>query len=220
MGTPFVLEVADWAALISTDTVEQLGAAEGPEAIPAQMRRRLPPFARDVARCALPVLRADPASTVVFSSPHGDLVSAVTLLSDLARKELLSPALFSLSVHNAPAGVLSLCVTERGDHTAIASDSGTLSAALIECYVRLAEGGFDSIILIHAEDKLPEIYAHLDEDAPGVFLALRLRRAGSANAAETVVHLGRSGAAAVVRAISSGMRRIGFGPPSEKAIAA
>jgi hypothetical protein len=220
VGTPFVLEVADWAALISTDPVEQIGAAEGPETIPAQMRRRLPPFAREVARCALPILRADPASVVVFASPHGDLVSAATLLSDLARKELLSPALFSLSVHNAPAGVLSLCVTERGDHTAIAGDAATLPAALIECYARLAESGSDALTLVYADQKFPEVYAHLEEDAPGVVLALRLRRASGAAAAQAMIRAGRASAVAAARALVGGARHLTFDPAAEEAMAA
>lgn len=209
MGPSYALEVADWAALISSDSVEQLGAAEGPECIPSQYRRRLPAFARDAARCALPVLRVDPTAPVVFSSVNGDLPSAATLLSDLARKELLSPALFSMSVHNAPAGVLGLCLSEHGDHTAIAGASATLPAALLECYARLLEDDVDSVVLIHADDRMPPIYAQFDEDTPGAFLTLRLRRATAVDATVQVTP-GRTGAVALARSLQNGARQLSF----------
>lgn len=219
MGTTYALEVADWAALISADSVEQLGAAEGPETIPAQYRRRLPAFARDVARCALPVLRADPNAPVVFSSVNGDLASAVTLLTDLARKELLSPALFSLSVHNAPAGVLGLCLSERGDHTAIAGGDATLSSALLECFTRLADEDVESVVLIHADERLPSAYAELDNDTPGAIITARLRRAQNADGAGPVAP-GRAGAVALARALHDGARKLGFSPLFAEAVAA
>ncbi|MCR6645149.1 MAG: beta-ketoacyl synthase chain length factor [Terricaulis sp.] len=60
---------------------------------------------------------------MIASGTRGDLDSTVKLLTDLAQGELLSPALFAFSVHNAPAGALSLCLSPNGDHTALAGDA-------------------------------------------------------------------------------------------------
>ncbi|RZJ20340.1 MAG: hypothetical protein EON85_16025, partial [Brevundimonas sp.] len=73
--------MTNWAAIISSGDAERFGAAEDATAIPMQQRRRLPPFTRDVLQCALPLLRERPDTSVVLSSPNGDLDSTVTLLT-------------------------------------------------------------------------------------------------------------------------------------------
>lgn len=218
MGRSLVLNVDAWGAIVSAETAEQLGAAGPVSDIPAGQRRRLPPFTRDVLRCALPLLRDAPETPVVFSGTHGDLESTVKLLSDLAQGELLSPALFALSVHNAPPGALSLCATPAGDHTAIAGGDAALSAGLTECYARIATGETQSVLLIHAEERLPEIYANLDETAPGIFLAMRVTAATDGAAAIVGNH--RAGAAALAHALQAGATQLTFTPPHLQARAA
>lgn len=220
MATSLVLDVAEWAALVSTDVVEPLGMAADATVIPAQLRRRLPAYSRDVARCAMPLLQAAPGCDVVFSSPHGDLASTVTLLTDLAKRELLSPALFSHSVHNAPPGILSLCVADHGDHTAIAGGADTLAAALVEAHARLASAETASLVVVHADERLPPIYAHLDDEAPGVCLAMRLTLVGASADGEVAITEGRDGALALVRALQAGVRRLRFSLPHIEALAA
>lgn len=220
MGRSLVLEAAAWAAIVSADTVEQLGAAGAASEIPMALRRRLPLFSRDMVRCALPLLRARPADTVITSGTRGDLDSTVKLLTDLARGELLSPALFAFSVHNAPAGALSLCLKPTGDHTALAGAEGAFAAALTEAYARLALNEAESVLVIHAEERDPEFYEHLgDSKTPGVFFAARLERAGSDEAAHDLAPA-RAGVIALARALDAGATRIRFSPPSYQARAA
>jgi hypothetical protein len=220
LGKSLILEVAGWAAVVSGETTEQLGLAEAATAIPAAQRRRLPAFSRDVLRCTLPLLRDRPGCPVVLSSPHGDLISTVALLTDIARREILSPSLFALSVHNAPTGALSLCLEQPGDQTSLAGDAATLSAGLTECYARLATGEVDTILLVHAEEKLPTIYADLDDDAPGVFVAMVLRLANNQEQAEHSVGPSRAGAVALTHALAAGQTRLRYSPPQIEALAA
>lgn len=220
MGRSLILDVAAWAAIVCGQTTAQFGAAGDVTIIPAGQRRRLPPFTRDVLRCALPLLRDAPQSPVVYSSPYGDLESTLTLLADISRHELLSPALFALSVHNAPAGALSQCLTAAGDQISIAGDAATLSAGLVQAYARLATAECASIVLIHADAPLPALYEGLDTDAPGIFLAMTLRLVGGADAAEIDVGDGRAGAMAVAHALAAGQKRLRFSPPHIQALAA
>jgi hypothetical protein len=214
------LDVADWAALVSGEAEEQFGAAAAASIIPPGCRRRLPAFSRDVLRCALPILRDKPHCPVVLSSPHGDLPSTVTLLTDIARRELLSPALFGLSVHNAPAGALSVCLERPGDQTSLAGDAASLSVGLVEAYARLATHEASSVAFIYAEERLPPIYAELDDDAPGVFLAVQLRLASASAASQIAVAPERAGAVAFVRALAAGARQVCFPAPRWQAEAA
>lgn len=218
MGRSLVLETTAWAGIVAADNAEQLGAAGAAAEIPAALRRRLPPFSRDMVRCTLPLLREAPETAVIASGTRGDLESTVKLLTDLANGELLSPALFAFSVHNAPAGALSLCLKPTGDHTALAGDREAFAAALTEAYARIATGEAESVIVAHAEERDPAFYEHLgDQTTPGVFLALRLTRAHGE--AQHELAPGRAGLIALARALEAGATRIGFAPPSLRAAA-
>lgn len=213
------LAVSRWAAIVSDGTDERFGAAEDASAIPAQQRRRLPAFTRNVLQCALPLLREQPGTGVVLSSPNGDLDSTVTLLSDIARNELLSPSLFGLSVHNAPLGALSLSIEGPGDQISLGGDAATLSAGLVEAWAQLTTGEAASVVLVHAEERLPALYSDLDETTPGVFIALTLTLAAGTDEGIAVAP-GRTGALALVQALSAGQSRLTFSPPRLEAQAA
>lgn len=221
MGKLLELDVLAWSAIVSTEAAEDFGAAQPATIIPASQRRRLPSFSRDVLRAALPLLQDSPNCPVVFSCPHGDLTSTVTLLSDIARREVLSPSLFGLSVHNAPTGALSLMLEQPGDQISLAGDEATLSAGLTEVYARLrSQADASKILLIHADERLPPEYCEFEVDnAPSVFLAMMLRVA-EANADAFDVGFGRAGAAALVAALNAGQRRLRFSPPKVQAVAA
>lgn len=220
MGRSLGLDVANWAAILSAETAEDFGAAAPETVIPAGQRRRLPAFSRSVLRTALPLLTNKPRCPVILTSPHGDLHSTVTLLTDIARREVLSPSLFGLSVHNAPTGALSLCLEQPGDQISIAGDASTFAAGLTEAYVRLATHEAPSVVLIYAHERLPETYAAFDTPGPGVFLAVELTLSG--DAAGNVVSIGpeREGTVATVHALAAGAKRLQWSPPRADALAA
>lgn len=208
------MDAAGWAAVIATgDDAEQLGLAGSPDVIPANQRRRLPAFTRTVLRCAVPLMKDFPGAPLVYAAEHGDLDSTVSLLADIARGELLSPALFALSVHNAPAGALSLATPGAGDHTAIAGTDATPAAALTEAYARLAHGDADVVLVVMAEARYPEIYHRFDSDAPDAFLAMAVRLAEGDGSQAFDIGGGRGGVASAARSLSQGAQRLRFSPP-------
>jgi hypothetical protein len=220
LGGSLVLDVVRWAAIVSAETAVQFGEAEEAGCIPAGQRRRLPAFTRDILRCALPLMRDAPGRPIILSSPHGDMISTATLLTDITKRDPLSPSLFGLSVHNAPIGALSLLLENPGDQTALAGDAATLSAGLTEAYGRLATAEAAEVLLIHADEKLPEMYAPFDATAPGVFVAMVLRLVGGSSNAECEIAHDREGAVALVASLSDGARRLRFTPPRLHARAA
>lgn len=221
MAKVLELDVLAWSAIVSAEAAEDFGAAQPATIIPASQRRRLPSFSRDVLRAALPLLQEAPNCTVVLSSPHGDLTSTVTLLSDIARREVLSPSLFGLSVHNAPTGALSLMLEQPGDQISLAGDDATLAAGLTEAYARLAsQSGVSQILLIHADERLPPAYSEFEiDDAPSVVVAMMLRQTQATTDAIDV-GFGRAGAVALVSALNARQRRLRFSPPRVQAVAA
>lgn len=214
MKSAYVLDVTGWAAVLPGDGADQFGAAEAASCIPAAQRRRLPPFARDVLRCALPLLRGAEGTPIILSSANGDLASTIALLTDVAQGQMLSPSLFGLSVHNASAGALGLCIAQPGDQTAIAGDEGTLNAGLTEAYARLATAEAAEVLLVHGEARLPALYEEFDDAASPVFLAMLLRLVGASADAEIDADADGS---AIVAALAAGGRRLRFSLPQAKA---
>lgn len=152
------MHVESWAA-VSIDTSEsepqRFGAYADDSVIPAAQRRRLSAFARMAVACGLSVSGAD-CSELVFCSRYGDLHLAYRLLVDLVDGVLLSPAAFSLSVHNSVPGVMDLVRKSRVGHTAVAGGEESLSAGLAESWGKLNAKSDGKVTLIYAEAHLPD----------------------------------------------------------------
>lgn len=104
-----------FAALVGeTGAMSPLGLAVAEEALPKATRRRLSTFDMAVARCTFGVLEEGRAEDIVFASRYGNMLLTYDLLVQLAEQELLSPAKFSMSVHNAASGAVSLLAANIG----------------------------------------------------------------------------------------------------------
>ncbi len=104
-----------------------------------------------------PAVAVDDIPTV-FASRHGECARSVELLQSLAAATPLSPAAFSLSVHNANAGLLSIARGMRGNSMAISAGQSTVEHAVIEACGLLADGA-PYVLLVVADASLPELYA-------------------------------------------------------------
>jgi len=182
--------VGSWAAIVidpAPAPARRHGACADEPAIPAAMRRRLGSFGRMVVSCGLN-LAGEGDVDLVLASQYGDLALAEGLLADVVSGGLLSPAAFAMSVHNAPAGMLDIIHNSKVGHTAIAAGSQTLSAGLIEAWLRLRQRRERPVVLIYADEApmwSPE--RPLDVRRPGVALALRLSLAVDAGTLAQVV---------------------------------
>ncbi|MET0182553.1 MAG: beta-ketoacyl synthase chain length factor [Caulobacterales bacterium] len=203
------LEILDWGAILGAgEGAETLGAVADSSEIPTALRRRMPPFARETVRACLRLMRQAPESDLVLSSNYGDIAGAASLLSDLARAELLSPATFSLSVHNAPAGLIGQSLGARSSHTAIAANGASLAAGLLDAYLRLASGDAKTVVVVATDLPAPDIYVQFDEDGPAAHLGLLLTLPNSTNETSAKLLPGRNGVAQLARALQGGARRV------------
>ena len=178
---PEAVHVKSWAAILCgpDGAEERLGACAAEKDIPAGLRRRLGPLGRMGVACGLGVAPASTGSEgdadIVFCSRHGDIPLAHQLLTALVAGEPMSPAGFSMSVHNTVPGVLDLARKARIGHTAIAAGAQTLSAGLTEAWLRLAARRWLDVVLVFAETPLPELYGQFaEDDLGGTALALCL----------------------------------------------
>lgn len=123
---------------------------------PAQ-RRRLSPMARGVLHCAGRL--APPGDLrVVFASRHGEAERTLALLRDLAAGVDVSPTLFSMSVHNAVPGLLSILRGNRAPSTAVAAGSETFGYGLLAAAAAWKADPESQVLYLFGEDRLPELW--------------------------------------------------------------
>lgn len=134
-----------------------LGEEPGVKAMPPMLRRRAGFFGKMALEVAYECLDGRTDVPVVFCSRHGEVARAVELLSDLARGEPLSPTAFSMSVHNAHVGLLTIARKDRANHIALAAGGATIEHAVIEACGLLADGSA-SVLLVACDAPLPELF--------------------------------------------------------------
>ena len=215
----FQIAISDWAAF-SPQRMQRdqwLSWAEGsasseqagykPELpwVNAMLRRRLSPMGRAALWAAGQLLdeqRPEPVATV-FASRHGEVGRTVKLMRELAAQAPLSPASFSLSVHNAIGGIHSIANKVLSPITAISAGPDTLCAALLEAYTQLANpahtGG--EVLCVFYDDPLPEPLDEFNRETAEVqALALRLALTDTPGAVPLSCSLGEApGGGAEVR---------------------
>jgi hypothetical protein len=125
----------------------------------APMLRRRAGFAAKMAlEVAYQCLGNRTGVPLVFSSRHGEASRAADLLLELAGGDPLSPTSFSLSVHNAPAGLFSIARLDHANSTAVAAGESSVESAVIEACGLLAEGEPDVLLVVY-DCPLPKVYA-------------------------------------------------------------
>ncbi|MCB9897789.1 MAG: beta-ketoacyl synthase chain length factor [Planctomycetes bacterium] len=147
-------------------TRDETALAPGGRTLDRTNRRRASQLGRALAdacaeACASANVDAGRVPTIVGSS----IAEASTLLSILdttwRRKEPVSPAAFSVSVHNAASGILSISAGNRGFASSIAADADTPAAALIEA-VGLVLTTDEPVLVACGDETAP---AHLVDDS-------------------------------------------------------
>lgn len=126
--------------------------------LPALQRRRLSPLARGVFHVVNEIALQHDVSGLptVLASRHGEIARTQTLLENIGDQEPLSPAAFSLSVHNAIGGQLSIALGNRQPMSCVALGEEGLGAALLEA-VCLQEDNLPVLVLIY-DGPLPNYY--------------------------------------------------------------
>lgn len=142
--------------------------------LPMMLRRRLSRLGRMAMRVALDS-GASRGMRLVFSSRYGEAAQTVDLLTSLSKKEGMSPTAFSMSVHNALAGLLSITQKNQHPHTAIAAGEESFCTGLMEAAALLVEDNTRPVLLVHYDEPLPEFYMpYVDENVPSLALAMVL----------------------------------------------
>ena len=148
-----------WKAWARAATPAPIVMGEEPavKAMPPMLRRRAGFFGKMALEVAYECLDGRTDVPTVFCSRHGEVARALELLTDLARGEPLSPTAFSMSVHNANVGLLTIARKDRANHIALAAGGATIEHAVIEACALLADGA-PMVLLVACDAPLPELF--------------------------------------------------------------
>jgi hypothetical protein len=121
-------------------------------------RRRLSRLARACFHCAG---RVSPPGDVrmVFASRHGEAGRTLAILRDLAAGNEVSPTQFSMSVHNAVAGLWSILRGDRASVCAVAAGPESFGWGLVEALAEYRADPGSPVLYVYGEDLLPEPWA-------------------------------------------------------------
>jgi hypothetical protein len=150
---PINFHLRAWASWIPGLIVKEA------EALPASLRRRITPIGRH-ALSAVWGLPEIANARLVLSSRHGEFSRTASLLEAIVNDNELSPADFTLSVHHALIGLLSISLSNPRGHSAVAAGKDSFCFGL----------------------PLPGAYAVFnDQNEQPIALALVLETAGSSD---------------------------------------
>jgi hypothetical protein len=143
-------------------------------ALPTLLRRRVSPIGQEVFRAAYAIDELRKAR-FVFCSRYGELDRTLRILQSICETEPISPADFSLSVHNALAGLLSIAAKNTASHTAIAAGGDSFACGLLEAVTLLNDGSDTPVLMAYFDDALPPPYDELAEvSQSGIALVMLL----------------------------------------------
>lgn len=128
------------------------------------LRRRFTTLGKYAAHAALEQMSAEQKLPAVYASRHGDTPLTLSLLQDMGRKTPLSPTSFSLAVHNAVGGLLSIARKDASPMTAIASSTGLVLSTLHEAAAQLES--YNKVLCVIYDVPLPHLYTNYAESLP------------------------------------------------------
>lgn len=151
-GCETLAEWNAWAGMPETAMVES-GLYAAPGSLSSLLRRRTTKVGRAGLAAAMGLANAADAR-YIFSTRHGEFEHTVSILESLMEHELPSPAKFSMSVHNALSGLLSIDLRNTKGHSAIAAGPESFCYGMMEAVACLVERPEEPVILVHF-DELP-----------------------------------------------------------------
>ncbi len=134
--------------------------------LPMMTARRLSQGSRMAVDCGMALLKRHQPQAVIFTSRHGELERNQRILEALARDEPLSPTDFTMSVHNAAVGSLTIAAKAPLVASSLSAGQDSFQQGLIEA-AGLLNSGYTQVLLVDFDSHIPVLYRpHLPEQTP------------------------------------------------------
>ena len=167
----------DWTAWLHGEKPRNDDAARVAVSLPTMLRRRISMIGQMAFRASY-ALSENQSARFIFCSRHGEFQRTLNILQSLAAQEPVSPAEFSLSVHNALAGLLSIAWKNTAGHTTISAGADSFGSAMLDAIACLKSTPAEPVMpvmVVYFDDLLPEPYDALgDPDETCLALAMLL----------------------------------------------
>jgi len=150
-------DIHDWLNGSKGDPVLQQDKTVIPASVPKMFQRRLSPLAKAVFNSADKCIVTGEQIPTIFSSAHGEICKSLEMLNTIQASDEVSPTAFSLSVHNAIAGLFSIIHTIQQEITVIAPGQEGIAPAFIEGPGILQEGA-DAVLLVIYDEPIADFY--------------------------------------------------------------
>ncbi len=158
---------ADWRRWAGIDgNSSRLDEESNLISLPMMLRRRMTAFGQKVVTAALATEAAGQAR-YIFASRHGEFPTTLRILENLSAQEMPSPSDFSMSVHHALAGLLSIHAANKAGHTLISAGADTMGYGLLEAVTTLNEDRSSSVLLVTYDEPLAGAYRTFSDDYDG-----------------------------------------------------
>lgn len=164
----------DWIAWLQGAKNPKDDAAQAAVSLPTMLRRRISVIGQMAFRASY-ALSKDRMPRFIFCTRHGEFQRTLRILKSLVAEEPISPAEFSLSVHNALAGLLSIAWNNTAGHTTISAGADSFGSAMLDAVACLKSRPSEPVLVVYFDDLLPEPYDEFgDDDETCVALAMLL----------------------------------------------
>ena len=192
-GKIFISRFSAWAPGVETsgDWHEwALGKREitlsgkGPELSFAEpmFRRRLSQISKMTIQVVHDLMPAGNDIKIFFASFRGELSRQFQINKMLIEEKTLSPAVFSLSVFNAPAALATMACGLKGGYTAVYPGKNSFSSALKTAEASLLCGTAEELIFVYADEKAQDEYScFFNQILPAFSFALLLSKGSCSN---------------------------------------
>jgi hypothetical protein len=170
----------DWQSFRHNPQMPSHHPARIPDFIPKLQQRRLSALARAVFHAIDQCMNPREMLPTIFSSAHGEVGKALEMLQTIQAGEELSPTAFSLSVHNAIAGLYSIAYRNHQEITVIAPGVEGIAPAFVEALGILQEGARQVLVVLY-DEPIAEFYPVAPFKLNGEFpcaVAIRLSMSG------------------------------------------
>jgi hypothetical protein len=163
--------------------------------IPSLLRRRCSLLAKMVLEVAFRVCEETqtPPQQVytIYCSRHGEMQTLRTLFDDLVAASPLSPAFFCNSVHHTPTGYWSITARNPLISKTISGGEASFAYGYLEALGLLSQYPERPVLLVVADEILPEPFASAQHSPPFSYaVAFLLRSCGKVGSIS--LHFGRS----------------------------
>lgn len=155
--TPGIKCQDDWLNGYTGDVALQRDTVSVPESVPKMLQRRLSPLSKAVLTSTDKCIVKGEQIPIVFSSANGEICKSLEMLKAIQAGNEVSPTAFSLSVHNAIAGLFSIIYVNQQEITVIAPGQEGIAPAFIEGLGILQEGA-DAVLLVLYDEPIAAFY--------------------------------------------------------------